>query len=58
MAGPIVPVRRNGRYMGVEAVWPRCWSTSAGNTAYYSWSKEFMEAGEKRLAGNTAPGGH
>ena len=31
-----------------------CSSTGSSVVLYYGWSKEFLEAGKKRLAGDTA----
>jgi len=33
---------------------PSCAARKGSPRAYYSWSKEFLEAGKKRLAGDTA----
>ena len=33
---------------------PRAYITAGRESLYYSWSKEFLEAGKKRLAGDTA----
>ena len=33
-----------------------CCQESIAQSQYYSWSKEFMKAGKKRLAGDTARG--
>ena len=33
---------------------PSCAAEKDSQSLYYSWSKEFLEAGKKRLAGDTA----
>ena len=39
---------------GEEAIAELCRQEGIAQSQYYSWSKEFMEAGRKRLAGDTA----
>ena len=39
---------------GEESVAALCRRESIAESLYYSWSKEFLEAGKKRLAGDTA----
>src|SRR3954465_3751684 len=34
-----------------------CRREGIAESLYYSWSKEFLEAGKRRLAGDPAPGG-
>jgi transposase len=31
-----------------------CWREGIAESLYYNWSKEFLEAGKKRLSGDTA----
>ncbi len=38
---------------GEESVAALCRRESIAESLYYSWSKEFLEAGKKRLAGDT-----
>jgi len=39
---------------GEESVAAPCRREGIAESLYYSWSKEFLEAGKKRLAGDTA----
>jgi len=39
---------------GEESIASLCRHESISESLYYSWSKEFLEAGKKRLAGDTA----
>ena len=39
---------------GEESVAALCRREGIATSLYYSWSKEFLEAGKKRLAGDTA----
>lgn len=39
---------------GEESVAELCRREGIATSLYYSWSKEFLEAGKKRLAGDTA----
>lgn len=39
---------------GEESIAELCRQEGIAQSQYYSWSKEFMEAGKKRLAGDTA----
>ena len=39
---------------GEESIAELCRRESIAQSLYYSWSKEFLEAGKKRLAGDTA----
>ena len=39
---------------GEESIATLCRRESIAESQYYSWSKEFLEAGKKRLAGDTA----
>ena len=39
---------------GEDSVAELCRQEGIAQSQYYSWSKEFMEAGKKRLAGDTA----
>ena len=39
---------------GEESIAELCRREGIAESLYYSWSKEFLEAGKKRLAGNTA----
>ena len=39
---------------GEETVAELCRQEGIAQSLYYSWSKEFLEAGKKRLAGDTA----
>ena len=39
---------------GEESIAALCRCEGIAESLYYSWSKEFLEAGKKRLAGNTA----
>ncbi len=39
---------------GEESIAALCRREGIAESLYYSWSKEFLEAGKKRLAGNTA----
>ena len=39
---------------GEESVAALCRREGIAESLYYSWSKEFLEAGKKRLAGDTA----
>ena len=40
--------------LGEDSIAELCRQESIAQSQYYSWSKEFMEAGKKRLAGDTA----
>ena len=40
---------------GEESIAALCRREGIAEGLYYSWSKEFLEAGKKRLAGDTAP---
>lgn len=39
---------------GEDTIAELCRQEGIAQSQYYSWSKEFLEAGKKRLAGNTA----
>ena len=39
---------------GAESIAALCRREGLAASLYYSWSKEFLEAGKKRLAGDTA----
>jgi transposase len=39
---------------GEESIATLCRREGIADSLYYSWSKEFLEAGKKRLAGDTA----
>ena len=39
---------------GDDSIAELCRQEGIAQSQYYSWSKEFMEAGKKRLAGDTA----
>ena len=39
---------------GDESIAALCRREGIAESLYYSWSKEFLEAGKKRLAGDTA----
>ena len=39
---------------GEESIAELCRQEGIAESLYYSWSKEFLEAGKKRLAGDTA----
>ena len=39
---------------GEESIAALCRHEGIAESLYYSWSKEFLEAGKKRLAGDTA----
>ena len=39
---------------GEESIAELCWREGIASSMYYGWSKEFLEAGKKRLAGDTA----
>lgn len=39
---------------GEESIAALCRGAGISESLYYSWSKEFLEAGKKRLAGDTA----
>jgi len=39
---------------GEDSIAELCRRESIATSLYYSWSKEFLEAGKKRLAGDTA----
>ena len=39
---------------GEESIATLCHREGIADSLYYSWSKEFLEAGKKRLAGDTA----
>ena len=39
---------------GEESIAELCRREGIGQSLYYSWSKEFLEAGKRRLAGDTA----
>jgi transposase len=39
---------------GEESIAELCCKEGINQNLYYRWSKEFLEAGKKRLAGNTA----
>ena len=41
---------------GEETIAELCRIEGIAQSIYYKWSKEFMEAGKRRLAGDTAPG--
>src|ERR671912_812237 len=42
---------------GEESIAELCRREGIASSMYYGWSKDFLEAGKKRLAGDTAPGG-
>ena len=42
---------------GEESVAELCRREGLAPNLYYRWSKEFLEAGKKRLLGDTTPGG-
>jgi transposase len=39
---------------GEDGIAELCWKEGIAQSLYYVWSKEFMEAGKRRLAGDTA----
>jgi transposase len=39
---------------GEDSIAELCRKEGVAQSLYYSWSKEFLEAGKKRLAGDTA----
>ncbi len=39
---------------GEESISVLCWREGIAESLYYSWSKEFLEAGKRRLLGDTA----
>lgn len=39
---------------GEESILVLCWREGIAESLYYSWSKEFLEAGKRRLLGDTA----
>ena len=39
---------------GEDSIAARCRREGIAESLYYSWSKEFLEAGKRRLAGDTA----
>ena len=39
---------------GEESIAELCRKEGIAQSLYYTWSKEFMEAGKRRLAGDTA----
>ncbi len=41
---------------GEESIAALCRREGIAESLYYSWSKEFLEAGKKRLAGDTGRG--
>ena len=41
---------------GEESIAALCRREGIAESLYYTWSKEFLEAGKKRLAGDTASG--
>ena len=43
-----------GGLRGEESIAALCRREGIAESLYYSWSKEFLEAGKKRLAGDTA----
>ena len=42
---------------GEETIAELCRREGIAQSIYYKWSKEFLEAGKRRLAGDTAPCG-
>ena len=42
---------------GEDSIAELCRREGMSQNLYYRWSKEFLEAGKKRLAGDTARGG-
>jgi transposase len=44
-----------GGLRGEDSIAELCRREGIAQSLYYSWSKEFLEAGKKRLAGDTAP---
>ena len=55
----IKDIRRQTRIVlaglrGEESIAELCRREGIAQSQYYSWSKEFLEAGKKRLAGDTA----
>ena len=45
---------RAGRLCGEESIAELCRREGIASSIYYGWSKEFPEAGKRRLAGDTA----
>ena len=43
---------------GEHSIAELCRREGIAQSLYYSWSKEFLEAGKRRLAGDTARQGH
>ena len=39
---------------GEDSIAEMCWREGINQNLYYRWSKDFLEAGKKRLAGDTA----
>ena len=56
-ASSILPKRRSASFWrglrGEESIAALCRREGIAESLYYSWSKEFLEAGKKRLAGDT-----
>ena len=42
------------RYSAEDSIAELCRREGTAQSLYYTWSKEFMEAGKRRLAGDTA----
>jgi transposase len=39
---------------GEHSIAELCWREGIAESLYFSWSREFLEAGKRRLAGDTA----
>ena len=55
----LTAAERSGRTLtsglrGEDSIAELCRKEGIAQSRYYSWSKEFLEAGKKRLAGDTA----
>jgi transposase len=48
------PLPRHHRLRGEESIAALCRREGISESLYYTWSKEFLEAGKQRLAGDTA----
>lgn len=44
--------------LGDDSIAELCRKEGIAQSLYYTWSKEFIEAGKRRLAGDTARAGH
>ena len=56
-ASTLRPRRRSGSFWGLrgeDSIAELCRREGIAQNLYYRWSKDFLEAGKKRLAGDTA----